>query len=72
MPDLPKSKPPQPQPIDPITISMKEAMRLSGLGRTFLTKEMNLKKFPSFKKGGRRLILLAGFRQYLSGRDLQV
>ena len=51
--------------LEPITTSIKEAMRISGLGRTFLSELMDLGKIQTVKIGRRRLVVLASLQHYL-------
>ena len=44
---------------------INEAVNASGLGRSFLYEEIKSNTLPSFKAGGRRLILRADLVAYL-------
>ena len=51
---------------DRICVSVAEASRLSGLGRTSLYEEMKAMRLAYILRRGRRLIPLAALRDYLS------
>jgi hypothetical protein len=46
---------------EPITIDVKEAIRVSSLGRTFIYQKMSEGSFKSVKARGRRLIIYENF-----------
>lgn len=48
-----------------IAFRMNEAVMASGLGRSFLYEEIKTGALPSFKAGGRRLIMRADLVAYL-------
>lgn len=54
---------------DRVAVSVAEAVRLSGLGRTFLFAEMRAARLRYVKKGRRRLIRLDDLRAYLNKSD---
>jgi predicted DNA-binding transcriptional regulator AlpA len=51
---------------EPITINLKEATRLSSLGRTLIYQKMSEGSFKSVKVRGRRLIFLKSFKDWLT------
>jgi excisionase family DNA binding protein len=51
---------------DRIAVSIAEAVRLSGLGRTFLYSEMAENQLPYITRGRRRLIRLEDLHSYLA------
>ena len=55
-----------PQVLDPITVTIPEALRMSGLGRTKLYEMMSSKEIDSVTVGTRRLIVLASLRRRLT------
>jgi hypothetical protein len=50
---------------EPITIDVKEAIRVSSLGRTFIYQKMSEGSFKSVKARGRRLIVYESFKNWL-------
>ncbi len=52
---------------EPLAVSIPEAVRLSGIGRTKLYEAIASGDLPSFKAGRRRLIPTQGLRAYLAG-----
>jgi excisionase family DNA binding protein len=51
---------------DPLTITIKEAIRLSSLGRSFIYEKLSDGSIHSVKAARRRLIDYASFRKYLA------
>jgi len=52
---------------DRIAVSVAEATRLSGLGRSFLYAGIAARRLPFISRGKRRLILVDRLRAYLQG-----
>jgi len=50
---------------DKLAYRINEAVHASGLGRSFLYEEIRAGALPSFKAGGRRLILRADLVAFL-------
>jgi hypothetical protein len=55
----------EPVDLEPITIDVKEAIRLSSLGRTFIYQKMSEGSFKSVKAKNRRLIIFESFKKWL-------
>jgi excisionase family DNA binding protein len=51
--------------MDQITVTISEAVRLSGLGRTTLYELLKSGELPKRKCGGKTLILVADLKRYL-------
>lgn len=54
---------------DRIAVSVSEASRLSGLGRTLLYEEMRKHRLRHIRRGRRRLIRLDDLRAYLAAES---
>lgn len=54
-----------PQAIEKISYGIDEAVKASGLGRTFLYERIATGKLRSIKVGGRRLIMQADLVEFL-------
>ena len=50
---------------DKVAFRIDEAVKASGLGRSFIYVEMKAGRLPAFKVGGRRLILRTDLVAYL-------
>jgi excisionase family DNA binding protein len=55
--------------LDPVTISVPTALKLSGLGRTKLYELIALKQIRSVRVGARRLIDFASLKAFLTSRE---
>jgi hypothetical protein len=55
-----------PPPIEPVTIGLKDARRLTGLSRSALYRGLAAKQFMAIKSGTRTLILWDSLRQHLA------
>lgn len=54
----------------PIMVTIKEALRLSGLGRTTLYELLKTKKVASAKVGARRLVSYASLKDLLAKAEV--
>jgi hypothetical protein len=52
--------------LDPITVTIPTALRMSGLGRTKLYEMMSRREIDSVTIGTRRLVVLASLRRRLT------
>jgi hypothetical protein len=50
----------------PLTVSVNDAMRLSGLGRTFLYECLGDGRIASVRRGKRRLVVYASLKAFLT------
>jgi hypothetical protein len=57
----------EPKP-DPLTITVKEAERLSSLGHTLITKAITSVEIETTRVGRRRLVIYASFMAWLMAR----
>jgi excisionase family DNA binding protein len=55
--------------LDPVTISVPTALKLSGLGRTKLYELIASKKIRSVRVGARRLIDFASLKAFLTSQE---
>ena len=55
------------KPVSPIAYRIRDAARVSGLGRTTLYKLIGAGKLRAIRVGGRRLILAESLRELLDG-----
>ena len=55
--------------LDPVTISVPTALKLSGLGRTKLYELIALKQIRSVRVGARRLIDFASLKAFLTSQE---
>jgi excisionase family DNA binding protein len=58
-----------PEFLDPVTISVPTALKLSGLGRTKLYELLASKKIRSVRVGARRLVDFASLKAFLASRE---
>jgi excisionase family DNA binding protein len=56
-------------PLEPISITVPTALKLSGLGRTKLYELIASKQIRSVRVGARRLINFASLKAFLSSRE---
>lgn len=56
-------------PSDPITVTIAEAQRRSGIGRTMLYELIKQNELESIRIGRRRLIVFASLKERLTGTD---
>jgi len=54
---------------NPISVSVRTAVRLSGLGRTRLYEAIGRGEIASVRIGRRRLVLFDSLRRFLNGRE---
>lgn len=52
-----------------LTVSVREAVAMSGLSRSFLYEAMNRGELPFIKKGRRRLIATSSLSEYVLRSD---
>jgi excisionase family DNA binding protein len=55
--------------LDPVTISVPTALKLSGLGRTKLYELITSKQIRSVRVGARRLIDFASLKAFLTSQE---
>ena len=55
--------------LDPVTISVPTALKLSGLGRTKLYELIAMKQIRSVRVGARRLIDFASLKSFLTSQE---
>ena len=56
-------------PIDPISVTIPTALKLSGIGRTKLYELIASKQIRSVRVGARRLIDFASLKAFLTSRE---
>jgi excisionase family DNA binding protein len=66
---LARNKPVNTDHLDPVTISVATALKLSGLGRTKLYELIASKQISSVRVGARRLIDFASLKAFLTSRE---
>jgi hypothetical protein len=54
---------------EPLTITIKRAQKLSGLGRTLIAQAVRSREIPSTLVGRRRLLDYPGFKNWLTARS---
>lgn len=55
----------------PIALSVRDAVKVSGLSRAFLYREMGANRIPYIKRGMRRLIRMDALDAYLQDRPVK-
>jgi excisionase family DNA binding protein len=58
--------------LEPVTVSVPVALKLSGLGRTKLYEMLANKEIESLRVGTRRLVVFASLKARLTGKVFEV
>jgi excisionase family DNA binding protein len=62
----------QDESLDPVTVTIPDALRLSGLGRTKLYELLTKGEIQSVRVGTRRLIVFASLKALLTPKTAQL